>query len=74
MYRMDGILSTAGAPAEKTKDTGSEAALEKIWCEEILQFCGIPEAEQKVFYSVIITDDETRRGYLDEAREMGKQL
>ena len=68
------IFNTAGAPEEKARTTGSEAALEKIWCHEIIRFCGIPEVELKVFYSVIMTDDETRKGYLDEAREMGKRL
>ncbi|MBW1801840.1 MAG: NAD(P)H-dependent oxidoreductase [Deltaproteobacteria bacterium] len=68
------ILTTAGSPEELAEMTGSAAALEKIWCHEIIQFCGIDDVRLKVFYSVIVADDETRKGYLDEARQLGEDF
>lgn len=68
------IMVTAGSPEELAKMNGSAAALEKIWCHEIMQFCGIPEVNLKVFYSVIVTDDGTRKGYLDEVRRLGERF
>jgi len=66
------VINTAGGTEEEAKTYGSTDALKKIQDELKLGFCGINDVNHVIFYNVIMTDDATRKGYLEEARNLGK--
>ena len=66
------VINTAGGTEEEAKTYGSIDALKKIQDELMLGFCGINDVNHVIFYNVIMTDDATRKGYLAEARNLGK--
>jgi NAD(P)H dehydrogenase (quinone) len=68
------VLSTCGSPKESSVQSGSFAAFKEIWSQKIIQFCGIPDVHIKLFYDVIMVDDETRKKYLEEARDLARKL
>ena len=68
------VINTAGGTEEEAKMFGSTDALKKIEDELMLKFCGIKDVQHVVFYNVIMTDDATRKGYLEEARNLGKNF
>ena len=68
------IITTCGSPQEFSEKSGSIAAFKEIWSQKIIQFCGIPDVHIKLFYDVIMADDETRKKYLEEARDLARKL
>jgi len=66
------IINTAGGMEEDAKLTGSTDALKKIEDDLIFRFCGINDVQHVIFYNVILVDDATRKGYLEDARNLGK--
>ena len=68
------IINTAGSTEEEAKMVGSTDALKKIEDDAILSFCGIKDVQHVIFYNVIMTDDATRKGYLEKARNLGKNF
>lgn len=68
------IINTAGGTEEEAKMFGSSDALKKIEGDLMFKFCGITNVEQVIFYNVIMTDDATRKGYLEQAKNLGKNF
>ncbi len=66
------IINTAAANEEEAKAEGMVDALKKIEDDIMLKFTGINNVQHVLFYNVIMTDDATRKGYLEKARELGK--
>ena len=66
------VINTAGGTEEEAKTFESTDALKKIQDELMLGFCGINDVNHVIFYNVIRADDETLKGYLEEARNLGK--
>jgi putative NADPH-quinone reductase len=65
------ILTTCGSPKEFSLCID---AYKDIWAEKILQFCGIQDVQFKLFYDVINVDNQTRKGYLEEARDLAANI
>ena len=61
------VLTTCGSPEGFSLCID---AYKDIWAQKILQFCGIPDVHFKLFYDVINVDGKTRKGYLQEARDL----
>ncbi|MCD6353296.1 MAG: NAD(P)H-dependent oxidoreductase [Proteobacteria bacterium] len=68
------FINTAAASEEEASSTGLEVALKKINNDGILKFCGIKEVEQTIFHNVVMADDATRKGYLEETYKLGKDF
>ena len=66
------IINTAGAKEEEAKTMGWADVLKKIEGDFMLKFTGIGNVQHVLFYNVIMTDDATRKGYLEKARDLGK--
>ena len=66
------IINTAGANEEEAKTMGMADVLKKIEGDFMLKFTGIGNVQHVLFYNVIMTDDATRKGYLEKARDLGK--
>jgi NAD(P)H dehydrogenase (quinone) len=59
---------------ERSYDTGLREAMGKIIDEYTLTYPGIKHVEHVLFYAVHGADDATRRGYLERARELGRNF
>jgi NAD(P)H dehydrogenase (quinone) len=68
------VINTAGSTEEEAKIMGTTDALKKVEDDGIFRFCGINDVQHVVFYNVIMTDDATRKKYLEEARNLGKNF
>jgi NAD(P)H dehydrogenase (quinone) len=68
------VINTAGAREEDAKASGMTETINRAEVEGVLKFCGVREAHHVIFYNVIMSDDETRRGYLEEASRLGKSF
>jgi NAD(P)H dehydrogenase (quinone) len=66
------VINTAGAGEEDAEASGMTKTINRAEVEGVLKFCGVREARHVIFYNVIMTDDETRRQYLEEAKKLGK--
>jgi NAD(P)H dehydrogenase (quinone) len=71
-HRKGLVINTAGAGEEDAKASGMTETINRAEVEGMLKFCGVREAHHAVFYNVIMTGDETRRQYLQEAKRLGK--
>jgi len=68
------FINTAGASEEAAEMVGLEVALKKINNEGILQFCGIKEVLQTIFHNVVMADDATLKGYLEDTYQLGRNF
>ena len=68
------VINTAGAEEEIAKMTGSEDALKKAEVDDVFKFCGIDDVQHIIFYNVIMSDDRTRKGYLEKSRNLGEDF
>lgn len=68
------IINTAGGTEEEAKMFGSTDALKKIEGDLRFKFCGINDVEHVIFYNVIMADEATLKGYLEEAESLGKNF
>lgn len=59
---------------ERSYDTGLREAMVKIIDEYTLTYPGIKQVEHVLFHAVHGADDDTRRGYLERARELGRDF
>ena len=59
---------------ERSYDTGLREAMVKVIDEYTLTYPGIKKVEHELFYAVHGADDDTRRGYLDRARWLGRNF
>ena len=66
------IINTTGGTEEESKTMGGTDVLKKIEGDFMLKFTGIGNVQHVLFYNVIMTDDATRKGYLEKARDLGK--
>jgi putative NADPH-quinone reductase len=48
--------------------------MRKVIDEYTLSYPGIKKVEHELFYAVHGADDDTRRGYLDRARALGRDF
>lgn len=55
-------------------DAGLRAAMCKVIDEYTLTYPGIKKVEHELFYAVHGADDDTRRGYLERARGLGRHF
>ena len=68
------IINTAGGPWEEYRDKGWKDMIYKLMGDFILRTCGIQQVEHVIFHNVMITDDNTRKGYLEQAYSLGKDF
>ena len=68
------IISTVGGARESYQDSGVESTMRKIMDDGVPRTCGIQNVEHVFFYDVINTDDNTRKGYLEQAYSLGKEF
>lgn len=68
------IINTSGAAKEDAERSGMTDAVKRTEIDGILGFCGVKDLQHVMFYGVIKTDDATRKGYLEEARNLGKNF
>lgn len=68
------IINTAGGTEEEAKTFGSTDALKKVEGELRFPLCGITNIEHVIFYNVIMADEATLKGYLEEAENLGKNF
>jgi NAD(P)H dehydrogenase (quinone) len=66
------VFNTAGGSKEDLERVGLPATIRAAEVDGVFGFCGVQDVKHVIFYSVIMTDDATRKGYLDEARQLGK--
>src|SRR5512134_3888013 len=59
---------------ERAYDAGLRDAMCKVIDEYTLTYPGIKKVEHELFYAVHGADDDTRRRYLDRARELGRNF
>jgi NAD(P)H dehydrogenase (quinone) len=59
---------------ERSYDTGLRDAMRKVIDEYTLTYPGIKTVLHELFYAVHGADDETRRGYLERARGLGRNF
>ena len=59
---------------ERAYDAGLRDAMRKVIDEYTLTYPGIKNVEHELFYAVHGADDETRRGYLERARGLGRNF
>jgi NAD(P)H dehydrogenase (quinone) len=68
------VINTAGAREEDAEASGMTETINRAEVEGVLKFCGVRDAHHVIFYNVIMTNDETRRRYLEEAKRLGKDF
>lgn len=68
------VINTGGGTREHFQDSGFEAAICKVMDDGVLGLCGIQNVEHVIFYNVIRADDNTRKGYLEQAYSLGRQF
>jgi len=68
------IINTTFFKEKDMKERGFHDAMEKIMDEWSLKYPGIKNVEHVYFYSVISVGEETRKGYLQRAYQLGKEL
>ena len=66
------VFNTAGGREEDLKRVGLPDAIRTTEVDGVFGVCGVQEVNHVIFYSVIMTDDATRKGYLEEAFQLGK--
>jgi NAD(P)H dehydrogenase (quinone) len=59
---------------ERSYDAGLREAMGKVLDEYTLRYPGIRHVEHVLFYAVHGADDDTRRRYLERARELGRNF
>jgi NAD(P)H dehydrogenase (quinone) len=67
------VLTTTGATRDQVEAIGFARALEKTFDEWTLRMCGVGAVAHHYFYAVPDADEPTRRGYLAEARRLGRE-
>ena len=68
------IINTTFFREKDMKERGFHDAMEKIMDEWSLKYPGIQNVEHVYFYSVISVGEETRKGYLQRAYQLGKEF
>ena len=68
------IMNTCGLTEKDYQDYGFKDAICKAMGDGTLRFCGIQNVEHVFFYNVVGTDDNTRKGYLEQANLLGKNF
>lgn len=66
------IINTAGGTEEEAKMSGAADTLRKIEDDLIFKFVGIHNVRHVLYYNVNMTDEATRKGYLEAAHNLGK--
>ena len=66
------VFNTTGGQEEDLKRHGLPEAIRTTEIDGVFGFCGVQEVKHVIFYGVIMTDDATRKGYLEEAQKLGK--
>lgn len=67
------VLTTTGSTQAQSDAIGFTRALQKTWDDWTLRMCGVREVAHHYFYAVPDADEATRRGYLAEARRLGRE-
>ena len=68
------VISTAGGMEAMYKNLGFSEAMNKVLINGTLQFVGIWKVTWRIFHNVVDCDDQTRQGFLEEARKMGEEI
>ncbi len=68
------IINTAGATEADAEVSRMTDILKQIESDHIIKFCGINDVQHVIFYNVIMADDTTRKAYLEECRNLGKDF
>ena len=67
-------MNTCGLTEKDYQDYSFKDAICTVLDEGTLRFCGIQKVEHVFFYNVVGTDDNTRKGYLEQANLLGKNF
>lgn len=68
------VLNTAGTGPRLYKTFGFGKPMVKTFDEWTLKVCGLRHVRRVTFHEVVTCADEVRRGYLDEARQLGREF
>ncbi len=68
------IINTGDGTREDYEDEGVKDAICKVMDGGVLHYCGIQNVEHVIFYNVGGTDDNTRKGYLEQAYSLGRKF
>lgn len=68
------VINTYGDTVVHDKETGMGQAHDNVMDVGIFEFCGITNVQFLKFYSVVVTDDATRKGYLKQVEEAAKNF
>jgi NAD(P)H dehydrogenase (quinone) len=69
-----GLIVSPTFFTEEEYGKGWRAAMDTVVCDWGLRMAGVQESEHVLFYAVIGVDDETRRGYLQQAYRLGLEF
>lgn len=72
MTQRKGLIITPTFFREDEYDRGWRNAMDTILCDWSLKMAGVKETEHVYFYAVVAADEEMRKGYLEQAYELGK--
>jgi NAD(P)H dehydrogenase (quinone) len=67
------VFNTSNTPAQREQEIFGDP-LERIWKDCIVSFCGIPSFHRRTFGVIITSSDEQRKGWLDEVREITREM
>jgi len=67
------ILNTGNTPAERERDHFGDP-LDQIWRRCVLEFCGVKQVSRALFGVVATSSPDDRRAWLEQAREMAREL
>ena len=68
------FINTAGDSESKANTYAMGDTLIKLEDERLLRRYGVKEVHHAFFYNVVLADNDTRRRYLEEARNLGKNF
>ena len=68
------IISTTGTPEIKLQASGRTDMMKKIFYEILTVDCGIASVEYLFLYGLDLVDDKTRKKYLDQVYNAGKEF
>jgi len=66
------VLCTAGASALLYRTFGFHRPMRKVLVDWTLRMCGVQTVRLEIFHGVTEASDARRKGYLDEARRLGR--
>ncbi|OPX64151.1 MULTISPECIES: NAD(P)H-dependent oxidoreductase [unclassified Methanoregula] len=67
------VFNTSNTPAAREQEAFGDP-LERLWKDCIFSFCSVPVFRRRMFGVIVTSTEEQRRAWLDEVREMSREL